>query len=160
MMGWPLFPVGLGLVDGDWRVSPVLPSGSVNWGGSFAVVPYISHNIDCAIALADWLTSDGTAQEMWPAQGSFPAQTAVLAEGVTTTEDQSTFFGGQDVAQVFTDMAKSIHSPTYRGRNYPWIQDDVILGSMAAVQQGSQTTEQAWDQAVSMFDAKDFTATD
>ena len=157
MMGWPLMPSGAGThVDGAWRVAEVFPNGGANWGGAFMAVPAHTANAECAIAFADFLTNDDAAARMWGAEGAFPSQLGVLDAGIDATPAQLEFFGGQDVAATFTELAEHIPAPPYRGPAFGAIQDDVVFQIFSTIGEGTATPEQAWQNAVDEFHAMGF----
>jgi len=158
-IGWPLMQAGW---DADtqsftgpnaegWRVATVFPDGGGNWGGTFVSVPSHGQNIDCAILLANYLTSDEVARTQWADQSAFPSQTGVLNEGIPNDPNTQAFLGGQDYASVLSHLAENIPSATFRGEHFGNIQDNMIFTPLGTVGDGINTPQQAWDQAVSLW---------
>jgi cellobiose transport system substrate-binding protein len=150
-IGWPLRAAGG--PDGDWRIATVFPGGGANWGGSFAAVPAHGANTDCAVALADWITNNDGGAALWSI-GSVPSQQALLDAGLTNEPGIQGFLGGQDYAPVLTNLADHMPAANYRGSRFGFIQDDLFFNNLASVQDGINTPQQAWDTAVSEFNAQ------
>jgi len=156
-IGWPLMQSGW--VDGNfaspeaegWRIATAFPNGGGNWGGTFVSVPSHGTQIECAIEFANYLTSDEIAAGQWATQSAFPSQAALIEAGITGDPNVETFLGGQDYSTVLGHLAEAIPNAPFRGEQFGNIQDNMIFSPLGTVGDGINTPEQAWEQAVSLW---------
>ncbi len=108
---------------GQWRVAPMPQWPDVskfttgNWGGSTDAVTIQAKNPLAAAVFSIWLNSNTTATDLnWLNGGLFPAALAGLQTKVLHNTDTSTgkYFGGQDLAKVFTEASQAVDV------NFPW----------------------------------------
>lgn len=102
---------------GQWRVAPlpqwpdVSKFTSGNWGGSTDAVTVQSSNPNAALVFSIWLNANTTATDLnWLNGGLFPAALAGLKTSVLhdTTSATDKYFGGQDLAKVFSDASNAV----------------------------------------------------
>ena len=137
-----------------WRIAEVFPEGGGNWGGSFIAMPATGDNVCWATVLANWLTSPENAVTQFLYQGHFPSQIAAL-ENPEVTDTENPFFGNQQVGGIYAAMAAKtpVAATTgFRGERFPGIMALVGEG-LGRVQDGIETTAQAWDSTVAEFEA-------
>jgi multiple sugar transport system substrate-binding protein len=98
---------------GNWRAAP-LPQwdasqpASGNWGGSTTAALRSTKNPIAAAQFAQFLNSDPASTEMFATkQFFFPATKALLADAGFTGNAPS-FYGGQQVNQVFADIGDTV----------------------------------------------------
>lgn len=102
----------------QYRVAPLpqwqrgQPFRTGNWGGSTAVVTRQSKNPQVAATFALWLmTSKTSVVAGWNGAGLFPAANAGLTipELRDPNRNPVKFFGGQNVAQIYGQAARSVN---------------------------------------------------
>lgn len=103
---------------GQWRVAP-LPQWpdvsnftSGNWGGSSDAVTIQSKHPVAATIFSIWINANTTATNLdWLHGGLFPAALAGLQTNVIHNTNSKTdqYFGGQDIAKVFTAASKAVN---------------------------------------------------
>lgn len=96
---------------GKWRVAPLpqwKPGGKVsgNWGGSTTAVMKGTDHVDAAADFALWLNSDPEALKLLAPNVGWPA--AKSAAGVSGTDRNADFYGGQDIGKVFSVMDQGV----------------------------------------------------
>ncbi|WP_435126816.1 ABC transporter substrate-binding protein [Actinacidiphila sp. bgisy144] len=99
--------------SGDWRVAPIPQytagrSDSSQSGGSGLVVPSGSKNKLAAAGFVRWMTTSAAANKIWVQAGQVPALNSTLTSA-GWLGDKSTYFGGQQVNQVYAQA--SAHAP-------------------------------------------------
>lgn len=110
----PVFLQGTaGNTSGLWRATtiPQWEEGdnvSSNWGGSTDAVLTTSQNKIAAAELAKWInTAEEPALKLATEQFLFPAYDPVL-ENPAFIDQESEFYGGQQVNQVFADISETV----------------------------------------------------
>ena len=98
---------------GKWRAAP-LPQwdaskpSSGNWGGSTSAVVKGTKNPIAAAKFAEFLNTDPESTKMFATQQFlFPATKALLADA-SFTQEKPTFYGGQTVNQVFSEVSSTV----------------------------------------------------
>ncbi|HEY0472293.1 MAG TPA: sugar ABC transporter substrate-binding protein [Kribbella sp.] len=101
--------------SGKWRAAP-LPQwdaskpASGNWGGSTTAVIKGTKNAIAAAELAKFLNTDTESTKMFATQQFlFPATKGVLTDPSFVAE-KPTFYGGQTVNQVFSDISSTVNT--------------------------------------------------
>ncbi|MEU9266184.1 extracellular solute-binding protein [Streptomyces sp. NPDC048251] len=100
---------------GKWRAAP-LPQwdaakpSSGNWGGSTTAVIRATKNPIAAAVFAQFLNTDPASAKMFATeQFFFPATKALLADEAFVGQE-SPFYGGQKVNQVFADIGTTVNT--------------------------------------------------
>ena len=134
---------------GKWAVAP-LPknAGSDNSGDSGGAAVVVLANADApeaAAEFASWLNgSDDTQEALITVGGLFPSTLNGLSSPALLEESE--FYGGQVVNEVFIESAEHTPSTWVEGPNYGTIQT-AILDEFAKVVAGQQTFVEALDVA-------------
>jgi multiple sugar transport system substrate-binding protein len=99
---------------GKWRAAPLpqwdaaTPSAG-NWGGSTSAVIKATKNPIAAAMFAQFLNSDPASAKLFATeQFFFPATKALLAD-TSYVGQKPTFYGGQQVNQVFADIGATVN---------------------------------------------------
>lgn len=134
---------------GKWSVAPMPKNaGSENSGdsgGAAVVVLKNTENAEAAAKFAAWLNgSDDTQEALITVGGLFPSTQNGLASPALLQE--SDFYGGQVVNEVFIDSAKETPNTWVEGPNYGTIQT-ALLDEFAKVVAGDETFLEALDVA-------------
>ncbi|MEV7609761.1 extracellular solute-binding protein [Microbacterium sp. NPDC089320] len=134
---------------GKWSVAPMpTNAGSENSGdsgGAAVVVLKNTKNAEAAAKFAAWLNgSDDTQEALITVGGLFPSTQNGLDSPALLQE--SDFFGGQTVNEVFIEAAKNTPDTWVEGPNYGTIQT-ALLDEFAKVVAGQQTFLEALDTA-------------
>ena len=134
---------------GSWAVAPMPKNaGSENSGdsgGAAVVVLKNTKNAEAAAKFAAWLNgSDDTQEALITVGGLFPSTTNGLDSPALLEESE--FFGGQVVNEVFIQSAKETPDTWVEGPNYGTIQT-ALLDEFAKVVNGQQTFLGALDVA-------------
>ena len=135
-----------------YRVAALPGGGSADWGGSGCAVTAQSQQPVAATQFCAWLSRDGAAQrKSWARDGLLSVRSASNAE---TSSALRSFYGGSEVAQVFTKLQRRIQAQTW----VPWLPltDAVYRQLMRAVAAGDLTLTQALErwQATVLTEAK------
>lgn len=98
---------------GDWRVAPMptydgTPVSAENGGGGQAVTKQ-SKNPALAAAFLKWLNNDEESLTIFAESGGFPSTTAQLSDPAFV-DQESEYFGGQQINQVLTQAAADVRS--------------------------------------------------
>lgn len=143
---------------GKWSVAPMpTNAGSENSGdsgGAAVVVLKNTKNAEAAAKFAAWLNgSDDTQEALITVGGLFPSTQNGLDSPALLQE--SDYYGGQVVNEVFIDAAKNTPDTWVEGPNYGTIQT-ALLDEFAKVVAGQQTFLEALDvaQAAGIADLK------
>nr|WP_314842937.1 sugar ABC transporter substrate-binding protein [uncultured Microbacterium sp.] len=143
---------------GKWGVAPMpTNAGSDNSGdsgGAAVVVLKNTKNAEAAAKFASWLNgSDETQEPLITVGGLFPSTLSGLDSEALLEE--SDFYGGQVINEVFIDSAKNTPDTWVEGPNYGTIQT-ALLDEFAKVVAGQQTFSEALDiaQAAGVADLK------
>lgn len=156
------FPVSLqesaADLAGKWAVAPMPKNaGSDNSGdsgGAAVVVLKNTENAEAAAEFAAWLNgSDDTQEALISVGGLFPSTTNGLESPALVQESE--YFGGQVINEVFIQSAKETPNTWVEGPNYGAIQT-ALLDEFAKVINGEQTFLEALDvtQAAAIADLK------
>jgi cellobiose transport system substrate-binding protein len=133
---------------GKWDVATI-PGGAGNWGGSFLTVPRQGKHIEEAIALATWLTAPEQQAAVFKKSGILPSQPKLYKDPSITGQTKP-FFNDAPVGRIFTDSALRL-KPQPQGPATGEIQ--LIIGrGMTRVEQGRQSPDDAWRQALTEVD--------
>ncbi|WP_194420242.1 ABC transporter substrate-binding protein [Microbacterium abyssi] len=133
--------------SGDWAVTAMPKNaGSENSGdsgGAAVVVLKNTKNAEAAAKFASWLNgSDDTQDALITVGGLFPSTENGLASEALLQE--SDFYGGQVINEVFIESAKNTPNTWVEGPNYGSIQT-ALLDEFAKVVNGQQTFLEALD---------------
>ena len=143
---------------GNWAVASMPKNaGSENAGdsgGAAVVVLKNTKNAEAAAKFASWLNgSDDTQEALITVGGLFPSTENGLASEALLQESE--FYGGQVINEVFIEAAKNTPDTWVEGPNYGSIQT-ALLDEFAKVVNGEQTFLEALDiaQAAAVADLK------
>lgn len=143
---------------GNWAVAAMPKNaGSENSGdsgGAAVIVLKNTKNAEAAAKFASWLNgSDDTQDALVTVGGLFPSTENGLASDALLQE--SDFYGGQVINEVFIDSAKNTPNTWVEGPNYGSIQT-ALLDEFAKVVNGQETFLEALDiaQAAAIADLK------
>jgi multiple sugar transport system substrate-binding protein len=138
---------------GEWRAAP-LPQWtkgeqfrSGNWGGSCNVVTKQSKNPKAATLFAIWLnTAKVPVVGNWNGYGLFPAATSGLAAPELNQPDKnpSKFFGGQNVAEIYSEASKAVDVDFAWAPWFGFVNDN-LNKHVAALFAGQVSPKQALD---------------
>lgn len=135
---------------GKWDIASI-PTGKGNWGGSYLLVPTQSKNAEAAAKLAAWLTAPEQQEKTFASNTIFPGTVEAL-ESDDVTSATSDFFNSAPIGQIFGDAVTET-TGQYFGDGYGTVEGSFI-SAINRVEQGLQTPDEAWDQAVE--EAQDF----
>jgi cellobiose transport system substrate-binding protein len=96
--------------SGKWSVSPVMPGGGSNWGGSWLGVPTASKHQAAAIALVEWLSSKDNQVKMWTDGGHWPSNQEAAADPAVSGAT-SAYFSNAPVGQIYGQIASQMKIP-------------------------------------------------
>jgi len=143
---------------GNWAVAAMPKNaGSENSGdsgGAAVIVLKNTKNAEAAAKFASWLNgSDDTQDALITVGGLFPSTENGLSSEALLQESE--FYGGQVINEVFIDSAKNTPNTWVEGPNYGSIQT-ALLDEFAKVVNGQQTFLEALDvaQAAAIEDLK------
>ena len=128
----------------QWTITS-MPEGSGNWGGSFMTIPKESQHPHEAYSLIRWLSGEEQQLEMFRKNNTFPALSA-LYDRSEINDKRDGFFMGAPVGKLLSDAAMRVH-PVYEGP-YQYLVNDRIDIALMNVEEGLQTGDQAWDEAI------------
>ena len=142
-----LIEANVGETAGSWRVAP-MPTvyGSdttANSGGSAVAVLKGCENPEAAVEFATWLNSSEESLDVLAASdggGLYPAAVDALEYDVVNQE--SDFFGGQNVAEVFAESAQKVDTDWAWGPTYSTT-DTALTDGLASVATGASTLPKA-----------------
>jgi cellobiose transport system substrate-binding protein len=144
---WALALIRAGAGDeasGKWDVAAA-PGGGGNWGGSFLAVPKQGAHPEESYELARWLTAPEQQKRIFKETGNLPSEPVAYQDPeVTATVNE--FFNDAPVGKIFGTAAESLQ-PTYRGTKDSKV-TPVFSSALARVEQGKQTTPDAFAQAL------------
>lgn len=147
----------LGNIEGNapdvttWDVADVFPNGGGNWGGSYLTVPANGSNVEAAQKLADWLTAPEQQLKYFENAGLFPSQVEALDSPVLA-EAVNPFFNDAPTGELFSSRAQATTVSPYKGPLF--FQVAQAMGdAIARVEDGTQTSEQSWEQFVTKVDS-------
>lgn len=130
---------------GNWDLT-YLPEGGGNWGGSFACIPAAAEHPDEAYEfISSALSTDGQYASYLSNQ-LFPSAVGVyeMDEFKNTTDE---FFNNAPSTAMFGQSAEEIQ-PAYEGI-YSKDVLEIIKDAAARVEDGTQSSEDSWNQAMS-----------
>lgn len=138
-----LIEANVGATAGNWRVAPMpTVAGSdatANSGGSAVAVLKGCKNPDVAVEFATWLNSSEASLNVLSASdggGLYPA--AVDALDFDVLNQESSFFGGENISEVFKDSARKVNTDWAWGPTYSST-DTALTDGLATVGTGSST---------------------
>ena len=144
-----LIEANVGDTAGSWKVAPMpTVAGSdstANSGGSAVAVLKGCKNPEVAVEFATWLNSSEASLSVLAASdggGLFPA--AVDALDFDVVNQESAFFGGQNISEVFKDSARKVNTDWAWGPTYSST-DTALTDGLASVGTGASTTPQMLD---------------
>ncbi|MGM1017469.1 MAG: ABC transporter substrate-binding protein [Actinomycetota bacterium] len=134
-------------LSGQWSVAPMPKNaGSENAGdsgGAAVVVLKNTEQAEAAATFAAWLNgSDETQEALITVGGLFPSTLNGLESPALVQESE--FYGGQPINEVFIDAAQNTPDTWVDGPNYGTVQT-AVLDEFAKVVNGNQTFVEALD---------------
>ena len=153
--GWMLGVVqgqveaGGGDASTGWDFADVFPGGAGNWGGAFLAVPESSKHQAEAAKLADWLTQPEQQVKQSAAAGNFPS-TVQAQETLAADATPNEFFNGAPTGAILAERAQGIVAQ-FKGADDSVIQENVFGPPLQKLDRGEITTQQAWDEALSLL---------
>jgi cellobiose transport system substrate-binding protein len=135
---------------GKWDVADVFPGGGGNWGGSYLTVPKQSPQPEEAARLAAWLTAPEQQVRVFKKIGSFPS-TLDAYDDQQVKSQVNQYFNNAPVGQIFINRAKNVILKQHKGPREGEI-NQVFTAALARVDEGKQTPETAWKQALDLAD--------
>jgi cellobiose transport system substrate-binding protein len=98
---------------GHWDVTPALPGGATNWGGSWLGVPSAAKNKAAAVAFVEWATNKDQEVTMWTskAQGGHWPSNRLAAEAPAVKNATSAYFSNAPVGEIFDKIAGEMKIP-------------------------------------------------
>ncbi|MBW4720256.1 ABC transporter substrate-binding protein [Saccharothrix obliqua] len=130
--------------SGKWDVTAI-PGGGGNWGGSYLTVPAQGAHQREAYQLAEWLTAPEQQRKLFVDDGILPSQPEVYRDPVVL-EHKDPYFSDAPVGRLFAASSDTIR-PNYRGVRDADVRP-VFGRALGRVEEGSQSIDQAWEQAV------------
>ncbi|GAA2997584.1 ABC transporter substrate-binding protein [Actinokineospora diospyrosa] len=129
---------------GTWDVTTV-PGGAGNWGGSYLVVPAQGQHIEAAYAAAEWLTAPAQQKRLFESDNILPSQPEVYRDP-TVLARTDPYFRDAPVGRIYAASSDAVR-PNHRGVRDADIRP--IFGrALGRIEDGKQTVDQAWQQAV------------
>lgn len=153
--GWMLGVVqgqveaGGGDASTGWDFADVFPGGAGNWGGAFLSIPESSEHQEEAAKLADWLTQPEQQVKQSAAAGNFPS-TVEAQETLAADATPNEFFNGAPTGAILAERAQGIVAQ-FKGPDDSVIQENVFGPPLQKLDRGEVTTQQAWDEALSLL---------
>ncbi|WP_209618176.1 extracellular solute-binding protein [Saccharothrix coeruleofusca] len=129
---------------GRWDVTAI-PGGAGNWGGSYLTVPSQGAHQRESYRLAEWLTAPQQQKKLFVQAGILPSQPEVYQDPVVL-EHRDPYFGDAPVGRLFAASSDSVR-PNHRGVRDADVRP-VFGQALGRVEDGAQTVDQAWEQAV------------
>ncbi|CCH32477.1 extracellular solute-binding protein [Actinosynnema sp. NPDC047251] len=129
---------------GKWDVTAV-PGGGGNWGGSYLTVPAQGAHQQEAYRLAEWLTAPEQQRKLFVRDGILPSQPEVYRDPAVL-EHKDPYFGEAPLGKLFAASSDTVR-PNHRGVRDADVRP-VFGRALGRVEDGAQTVEQAWEQAV------------
>jgi cellobiose transport system substrate-binding protein len=135
---------------GKWDVADVFPGGGGNWGGSYLTVPTQSSQPEEAAKLAAWLTAPEQQTKVFKKVGSFPS-TVDAYDAPQVKEQVNAYFNNAPVGKIFINRAQNVILKQHKGPRDGEI-NQVFSDALARVDEGKQTPDAAWKQALKEAD--------
>jgi cellobiose transport system substrate-binding protein len=135
---------------GKWDVADVFPGGGGNWGGSYLTVPKQSPQPEEAARLAAWLTAPEQQIKVFKKVGSFPS-TLDAYDDEQVKSQVNEYFNNAPVGTIFINRAKNVILKQHKGPREGEI-NQVFSAALSRVDEGKQTPEAAWKQALDLAD--------
>ncbi|MGW7680019.1 extracellular solute-binding protein [Kribbella sp. NPDC054772] len=135
---------------GKWDVADVFPGGGGNWGGSYLTVPVQSPEPEEAAKLAAWLTAPEQQIKVFKKIGSFPS-TLDAYDDPQVTSQVNAYFNNAPVGKIFVNRAQNVILKQHKGPRDGEI-NQIFSAALARVDNGKQSPDSAWDQAVDQAD--------
>jgi cellobiose transport system substrate-binding protein len=129
---------------GKWDIAKI-PGGGGNWGGSFLTLPKQGKHQKEAYELAKWLTSPEQQAKVFRKAGNFPS-TVTLYQDPVITDFKNPFFNNAPVGKIFSESITTMKAQ-YLGPKAGGI-NTAIQNGLTRVEQGKQTPDAAWKQAL------------
>jgi cellobiose transport system substrate-binding protein len=129
---------------GKWDIAKI-PGGGGNWGGSFLTLPKQGKHQKEAYELAKWLTSPEQQAKVFRKAGNFPS-TVTLYQDPVITDFKNPFFNNAPVGKIFSESITTMKAQ-YLGPKAGDI-NTAIQNGLTRVEQGKQTPDAAWKQAL------------
>ncbi|MCP2163592.1 extracellular solute-binding protein [Goodfellowiella coeruleoviolacea] len=129
---------------GKWDVTTV-PGNAGNQGGSFLTLPRQGAHHREAYDLAAWLTAPAQQKRLFLRDGILPSQPAVYQDP-DVVGSTNAYFSNAPVGQIFARSADTLR-PNYRGLRDAEVRPK-FGQALGRVEEGKQTLEQAWAQAL------------
>lgn len=136
--------------EGLWGVAlmPAVDAGEVraaNDGGSNFVIPEQSRNKEAAWAFTDFVLGRGKSQlEMFATSNILPSLETTYDDPIFSEPDP--FFDGQQVGEVYTEVAQEIPQAYIYGPNYS-LMNDYVATAVQKYATGSMSAEDALKEA-------------
>ncbi len=134
---------------GKWDVTTV-PGKSGNQGGSFLTVPKQGEHQKQAYELARWLTAPEQQKKLFLSDGILPSEPAVYEDPQVIAHTDS-YFGDAPIGRIFAASADQLR-PNYRGLRDADVRPE-FGRALGRVEEGTNTVEQAWAEAVQQAQA-------
>lgn len=129
-----------------WDFADVFPGGAANWGGSFLAVPKASEHQAEAAELALWLTEAEQQAAAFEVAGTFPSTEENIHVFTTRKVKGDPVFGGAPIAKILARRADGVQAQ-FKGPLDSQFQEDAFGASIASMDQGELTPDEAWNQA-------------
>lgn len=130
---------------GKWDIVS-LPEGGGNWGGSFACIPKKAEHPEAAYEFISTALSTEGQYSSYVSNQLFPSAVGVYEmEDFINEEDE--FFSNAPVTQLLSASAEQLQ-PAYEGA-YSKDVLEIMKDGAARVEDGTQNSEESWNQALS-----------
>lgn len=130
--------------SGKWDIAKI-PGGTGNWGGSYLTIPKQSKHPKEAFALIKWLTHPDQQAKVFRKAGNFPS-TSTLYSSPVIADFVNPFFSNAPVGKIFSESVATMKAQ-YLGPKAGDI-NTAIQNGLLRVEQGKQSADDAWAQAV------------
>jgi cellobiose transport system substrate-binding protein len=130
--------------SGKWDIASI-PGGSGSWGGSFLGVPTQSKHQKEAVELAKFLSNPAGQMAAFNAEGNLPSAPSIHSDP-KLLEFKNPYFSDAPVAKIFLQGAVNL-KPVYLGAKNQAVRDS-IEGDLRAVERGSKSATDGWNQAI------------
>ncbi len=130
---------------GKWDIAGI-PGGSGNWGGSYLAIPRQSKHPQEAYELLKFLTSPDGHLMAFEEIGAMPSSLPAL-EDPRFTQSTNPYFNGAPVGQIMAASVRGLE-PIHLGALHQQTWENIFEPAMQRVEAGSQTSEEAFAEAV------------